>query len=185
MIEEIRNGIRELARQGAIQFRPGIIKAVDKAACRCDVQLAEDYDVVLYDVRLRAVDDEEDKGFVLFPAVGSDVIIGQMSSGGWFVSMYSVLDSLMLKVETQTMEVSKDGFVWNGGSLGGLVKIADLVSKLNALEQDINSLKTAFSAWVPVPNDGGAALKTAAGSWSGSQLVQTQKGDLEDTKITH
>ena len=48
-----------------------------------------------------------------------------------------------------------------GGQLGGLVKVEELVKKLNAVEKDLNSLKQVFTTWVTVPQDGGAALKAA------------------------
>ena len=46
----------------------------------------------------------------------------------------------------------------NGGSLGGLVKVEDITTRLNLIEKDINKLKQAFTSWSPVPQDGGAAL---------------------------
>jgi len=35
---------------------------------------------------------------------------------------------------------------------------------------DVNNLKTAFSAWIPVPSDGGAALQAATTAWSGASI---------------
>lgn len=76
-----------------------------------------------------------------------------------------------------------DQVVFNNGTLGGMVKLHDLVNKLNAIEQDINNLKSVFSSWTPVPNDGGAALKTASTSWYSQQLQPTQAADIENQKI--
>jgi phage baseplate assembly protein V len=45
-----------------------------------------------------------------------------------------------------------------------------VLTELQKLETDINDLKTVFSGWVTVPNDGGAALKTAAAAWYGSPV---------------
>lgn len=72
---------------------------------------------------------------------------------------------------------------FNGGQLGGMVKLNDVVTKLNNLEEDINKLKTAFESWTPVPNDGGSALKAASGTWAGENLTLTVKADLENTEI--
>lgn len=44
-------------------------------------------------------------------------------------------------------------------------------TELDKLKDDINSLKTVFSGWVTVPQDGGAALKTAAATWYGSPIA--------------
>jgi hypothetical protein len=73
----------------------------------------------------------------------------------------------------------------NGDNEGGVPITADVVSRLNAIEQDINTLKTVFSGWVTVPNDGGAALKAAAGAWFAQQLQQTVNSDIENQKVLH
>ena len=77
----------------------------------------------------------------------------------------------------------------NGGKNGGLIKIEDLVSRLNAIEDDINNLKTTLTGWTPVAQDGGAALKTTltipGTGWATKQLAKTKTSDLEDDKITH
>lgn len=141
----------------------------------------------LFDVRLRAAIDGSEQGVILFPKVGSTVLVGIIGNDPdtAFVCRQSEVEKAILKIGESSLEISTDGFLLNGGSLGGLINIADLVGKLNEIEQDINSLKTAFSTWVVVANDGGAALKTAAGSWAGSTLTQTQESDLEDIKIKH
>ena len=73
---------------------------------------------------------------------------------------------------------------FNGGE-NGLAKVDKLTEKINALENDINNLKTVFTTWVTAPSDGGAALKLAASSWYGTALAVTTKNELEDTKIMH
>lgn len=44
-------------------------------------------------------------------------------------------------------------------------------SDLQAIKSNVDQLRTAFAAWVPVPNDGGAALKAAATAWSSSTIT--------------
>lgn len=74
----------------------------------------------------------------------------------------------------------------NGGDNGGLVKIEKLTERLNKIEQDINKLKTVFSTtWTVTPQDGGAALRTAASTWAGALLQETQVSDMEDDKVKH
>jgi hypothetical protein len=53
------------------------------------------------------------------------------------------------------------------------------------LEKDVNALKSVFSGWTPISQDGGAALKSAAGTWFGQQLTVTSKSDIENDKIKH
>lgn len=59
--------------------------------------------------------------------------------------------------------------LWDGGavtevSIGGSAKVA--LASLVAAQLD--DLKAAIAGWVPVPNDGGAALKTALSDFAGS-----------------
>jgi hypothetical protein len=143
------------------------VLSVDSAQFTIDVEpLNGDADI--FDVRLNAVPGSEE-GFIMLPSVGSIVGIIMVNESTGFVGLYSQIDSVQ----------------FNGGVYGGLIKIEELVSKLNAIESDINSLKQAFSSWVPVPNDGGAALKASAGTWFGQQLIETQKSGLENPNIKH
>ena len=85
----------------------------------------------------------------------------------------------------EKIEATCDSIELNGGDNGGLVNVKDLTDKLNNLEKDINKLKQVFTAWTPVPQDGGAMLKSGITTWATQQLVQTQVSDIEDDKITH
>ena len=78
-----------------------------------------------------------------------------------------------------------NGVELNGNSNGGLVKVNPLVNKINVLENDINNLKTLIAAWVIVPADGGAALKTILASWYGSPIVNTIVANLENQNAKH
>ena len=71
----------------------------------------------------------------------------------------------------------------NEGALGGMVKVVELTQRLNTIEQDLNSLKSAVAAWVPVAQDGGAALKTAVSTWATSTLTPTQRSDIENQNV--
>jgi hypothetical protein len=84
------------------------------------------------------------------------------------------------------MQFKDDGTLTiNGDGCGGILISKNTSDKLNSLEKDINSLKQVFTTWVTVPNDGGAALKAAAATWSGQQLTETKPTDLENKKIKH
>lgn len=92
-------------------------------------------------------------------------------------------DSLKLEKGASSILLEDDLISINGANLGGLVKIESLISKLNTIEQDINNLKTTFSTWTPIPNDGGAALKASISSWASSQISLSAKSDLENEKV--
>lgn len=122
---------------------------------------------VYENVRLQA---HPGSGVLIIPTNGSYVIVGRMSGGNGYIAMTSDADSIQLL----------------DGSYGGLIKIDELVTKLNTLEQDLNALRDQFDTWVVVPNDGGAALKALLSpTWTVPQLTETEKEDLENTEITH
>ncbi len=52
-----------------------------------------------------------------------------------------------------------------GGSAVSIGSGSDFVALAAKVDQELNDLKSAISGWVPVPNDGGAALKAALGTW--------------------
>ena len=64
-------------------------------------------------------------------------------SGGKFtdfaVISFSEIEAISLKIGDQTAEIDKNGFVINGGNLGGLIKINELTNKLNNLVRAFNS----------------------------------------------
>lgn len=72
-----------------------------------------------------------------------------------------------------------DGVMEIGGDADFMVRFGPTKANIEELQNDINNLKSIISAWVPVPNDGGAALKAALSSWYGSALVE----QIDNAKI--
>lgn len=135
------------------------------------------------------------------PAVGSTVLVFyDFDSHCGFVASCSKIESaeivigkscavmdadgLRIDVDGISAHLDKNAVTFNGGNLGGLVRVEDLTKRLNIIENDINKLKTAVAGWTPVPQDGGGALKTAVSSWAGAQLTPTKRDDYENKKVT-
>lgn len=131
------------------------------------------------DVLLTPADEGADGKLVITPRQGSMVTVADLSGG----------ELRRLAVvhwgEVEKIACTCDSVEFNGGDLGGLVKIEKLTEKINTIERDLNKLKEVFSEWITVAQDGGAALKTAAADWASQTLTETQTGDYEDTKIKH
>lgn len=197
---EIKEAIRRLATTGIEMYcKICQVDAVDKDARACDCSPLDE-GAPLLGVNLQA-DQSGDVGFVLLPTVGSYVVVAFMSDSTAVVVLTTQIDKALVTIGSSeiaitdgdvdidingtTMKMNADGIVFNGGNNNGLVKIGDLVGRLNAIEQDINNLKTVFASWVTVPQDGGAALKAASAVWSGKRITPTKQTDIEDTKITH
>ena len=106
-------------------------------------------------------------GFLLIPKINSLVVVTFLDNSSAYVSMVAEVDEVNV----------------NGKTLGGLVKVIDLTTKLNNLENKVNALITGISGWTPVPNDGGAALKVALTTWYGTSLTLTVRANIENILI--
>ncbi|MCQ2351261.1 MAG: hypothetical protein MJ003_04730 [Paludibacteraceae bacterium] len=180
---KIKNSIKEMGGN----LLPGlkIAKVVSCSGYTCTVQIDT---IQLKDVRLRAVINNNEDKVLLTPKTGSYVLVYDMSDGKMrdlVVMSCSEVEKIEIKTENTTVDIDKNGVSINGGNLGGLVKISELTNKLNAIENDINSLKNAMQGWTPSPNDGGAALKGAVATWFANSLTVTQQNDIEDDKVKH
>ena len=173
----IADQIKTLAKQAfkgeRIYSEVCTVVSVDETERTCICQPIDD-SAEIPKVRLQAIFDQT-VGILNVPKVGSYVIVTFIDKRNSFVSTFTELEKIL---------ITTDLVEFNGGSLDGMVKVTDLVTKLNNLENDINNLKTVFSTWVTVPNDGGAALKAAAATWYAASLTPTVKNDLQNTKIT-
>lgn len=99
-----------------------------------------------------------------------------------FVS-YTEVEQVYVQVGESSVQITSDAVTFNGGENKGLVLAENLCDRLNTIEDDINSLKQAFSSWKPVAQDGGAALQTLVASWAGQTLQKTAVDDIENEKI--
>ncbi len=198
-MSDLRNIIRQLAQpDGETVALVCTVDEVDKTARTINCTPINE-GAPLLGVNLQA-NQEADYGFCLFPEKGSFVVVGFVADGAAGVVLLTekiesaeivigdtsaVMDAVGFRIKTEKMsaDINRENIIFNGGDLGGLIKIEDLTKRLNLIENDINKLKTAMSGWTPVPQDGGAALKTAAASWYGAQLTTTKRGDYENTKI--
>ena len=200
-MQNLRNVIRQLAQpDGETVALVCTVDAVDKSARTVDCSPINE-GAPLLGVNLQA-NQEGECGVCLFPEIGSYVVVGFVADGAAGVVLLTEkiesaeivigdtsavisADGVRIDVGDISANLSKSAVTFNGGDLGGLVKVEDLTKRLNLIENDINKLKAAFSTWVVAPQDGGAALKTAAGSWFGSQLSPTQRNDYENEKVKH
>jgi len=152
----------------------GTAKNVDEDRRVCDFTPVGD-EADRFDVRLQSVISET-AGMVLIPKKNSIIGVTFLNRTAGFVSLTSTLEKILIDTDLTQ---------FNGGDNGGLINIDDLITKQNIIEKDLNTVKAAISSWIPVPNDGGAALKVALTSWFSDILTLTVKQDLEDTKVTH
>lgn len=158
----------------------GIVTAVgypQNYTCTVTIGTAPDTPVTLPPVLMRVLSTSQ-ASFLEIPAVGSNCIIcfRDGKAGRPQLLWVDKADKLLLNY----------GLIQaNGGNNGGMINVEPAVTRYNLIENDVNSLKNAFMAWVVVPNDGGAALKAIAAAWAGNPLAVTTRDEIEDTKFTH
>ena len=150
--------------------------SVNKNEATCDVSPIDNEDLVWHDVRLQAL---PQSGLLILPAAGSYVVAGELGqSQGRCVLQFSAIDKVYLSAES--------GIEFNGGMKGEMVELGKVKARLNAIENDINTLKNIFSLWVPPTNnamDNGAILRAAASEWCGATLTVTSDNDLANNQI--
>lgn len=200
-MSDLRNIIRQLAQpDGETVALVCTVDEVDKTARTIDCTPINE-SAPLLGVNLQA-NQEADFGLCLFPEKGSFVVVGFVADGAAGVVLLTEkiesaeiviggtsavmdADGLRIKTEKMSADINRENIIFNGGDLGGLVKVEDLTKRLNLIENDINNLKTIMSNWSPIAQDGGAALKSAAAPWCSAQLSTTKRGDCENPKIKH
>ncbi|OJV30446.1 MAG: hypothetical protein BGO32_08615 [Bacteroidetes bacterium 37-13] len=188
-MREIKEALKQLIGEPDGTMLNAVVKAVDWSKRECTVTLPDGREIE--EVRLRAVADGEDTGIAVKPKVDSQVLVGVIGNE-LCVLLFTEVDTVELKM--QDVELTVEGgkvklkakeIELNGGNNKGLVKVLEAVNKYNAIERDLNTVKTVFSTWTPVAQDGGAALKGAISSWAGQQLTETKQSDIENDKVKH
>ena len=163
----------------------GTVQNIDEQNRSCEIKI--DDDLTLFNCRLNAVLDSYQNHLLIVPkdrsAVAFICVDGKPTDP--LIIAYSEIDKLLLQIENTTLQIDKDKIEINGGNNKGLINIEDLVSHINTIEDDINTLKTKIAAFVPVPQDGGAKLKADLADWTGQRITKTKTADIEDTKVTH
>lgn len=111
---------------------------------------------------------EVDDGELKIPAIGSTVIIAYSEYVLPFVLMYSSIDSI----------------IFMGGDLGGMVKVIDLTTKLNNLENLVNDLVGKYNTHVHGGVTTGGGVSGITNLIESTTLTPTNQTEIENTKIT-
>lgn len=109
----------------------------------------------------------QSKGLYVIPSVGSKVIVHQISDQDYYVSMFSQIDEV-------------DFF---DGSLGGMTKVITLTTKLNNLENKVNSIINTFNAHVHSGVTTGGGTSAITPTLVSGTLTPTNQVEIENAKI--
>lgn len=163
MSKELRDALRSLVKPNNDGFsKVCTVDSVDLTTLTCYcVPLNDDADII--NVRLMA---NIDNGFLLIPEVDSIVVVSFLSDSSAYVSLVSKVSEVHL----------------NGKNFDGLVKINDLVEKLNNLENIVNTIISTYNAHTHVASSFGTPTTTPVAPVTGT-LTPTIKADLENITI--
>lgn len=203
------NNIAEAIRKMAQVGRQTVslictVDAVDKDARTVDCTPLDE-GAPLLGVNLQA-NQESKFGVVVYPRVGSYVVVGFVADGSaGIVLMTDDIESLEIVVSDKTSrvvidenhvridvdeetsaELTKNGIVFNGGSLGGLIKVENLTSKLNELIDAFNNhTHTLMTGTVNVAGSPSAQTNSAPITVPAitSKHTKVKRGDYENEKV--
>ena len=143
-------------------------------------------------------------GLFLIPKIGSVVTVSYYSKDEAFISKTAELSAVrilfdetdgdpgstievlpeQISINSGKILINSEETIFNDGELLGLVKIEEMTARLNELEALLQQLNTDFASWIPVPSDGGAALKTAlTAGYLMKPVPDSKVADFENEKI--
>lgn len=152
MDEKIRTAIRKIAGNGSTQAQMCEVVSVNLNSRTATVML----NGVKYEVQLAPATGDQ---LLQIPEIGSTVFV----INGVIVG-YSDLSELWLR----------------GNQFSGLVKVSELVQKLNDLENRVNLIQNTFNAHTHA-SSGSPAVPVI----TGSPLVPTQQIQIENQNVKH
>jgi len=163
-ITDIKDAIRRINPQTNNYSVVCTVSEIDTAKCVCNCTPI-DGSAILVNVRINASDKD---GFKLIPKDGSSVLVTLINKTTGYVAMVSEVDEIHL----------------NGINEDGIVKVNDLVTKLNNLENKVNTIIATFNAHTHVASSFGSPTTTPPSPVVGT-LTPTVKIDLENIKVLH
>ena len=163
----IKDALRDLVKTDDVIYSViCTVKSVDTTDNICDCEPI-DGSADLLEVRLMA---QNSTGFLIIPKVNSIVVVTMINKYTGYVAMFSEVEEIQL----------------NGDNYDGLVRIQDLVEKLNNLEDLVNDLVLKYNththATSCLAGAGTAAPTTATET---TVLTPTQQVELENITVKH
>lgn len=179
--ELLVNAIHAVTRHFVIV--EGTVTDVDLDAWTCSVRIGEGDGVsTFYDVPLKVEIDPAGgaavsarASFLEIPEEGTGCLFGFRDGNLQRPQLYAVDKTVKILINAPLVE-------FNGGQLGGMVKVIDLTEKLNNLENLVNNLIGLYNLHThPVISEGAPTGPT--GSTEGTVLTPTEQAEIENLKI--
>jgi hypothetical protein len=189
-IEEI---IKQMAKSTLpVQVVVCKVLSVDKSKCIIDAKPVNGNADIL-DARLKAVITDDANGLIVYPAKGSHVLVNIINNDikQCYVSLMDKVESAKLTIEGNEMTLDKNKAVvkwklveFNGGNLGGFIKIVELVKRINIIEALVNALITWANLHVHTTTAPGSPTTPSITPFT-QTLQPTTVAHIENPKIKH
>lgn len=180
----VKTAVQKLAgtfKEDTVQLIIGTVESVDEDKAICSVKIQND--VTLPNVSLQASICD---GLLIIPVVDSTVYVLTSKYNTPLVIQWSDIDKFMLQVGDSYLEVKNDGsFQFNDGSFDGLVKVGELVKKINALENLLNGFISIYNTHTHTASSFGAPTTVPSAIESQQISPITQQKDIENELIKH
>jgi len=151
----------------------GKVTSVDQEAKTCTVEPMNG-DADLLGVYMQAYE-SADTGIIIIPEVNSYVVVHFLTKDQAYITKTTGVSEVII--------LTSAGIKLNGDQYGGLIKIEELKTQIDKNTALLKSIQDVFKAWVPVPSDGGAALKTASSAFI--NLSRANLDDIENETVKH
>jgi len=180
----IKTAIQKMAgtfKDDTVQLFIGTVESVDEDKAICSVKIQND--VILPNVSLQASICD---GILISPVKDSTVSVLTSKYNTPLIIQYSDIDKFELTVNYSSFLVKNDGsFQFNDGSFDGLVKVGELVKKINALENLLNGFITIYNTHTHTASSGGGATTVPSATETQKINPITQQSDIENDLIKH
>lgn len=119
------------------------------------------------------------------PKIGTLALVGAIHNGeACFMISCEEIEEIELIDQSGFKVNLNDGLLLiNGEEFGGIVNAKELKKQVDKNTLILEKMQTAFTNWIPVPNDGGASLKGLVASFV--SLQRADLSDIENTTIKH
>lgn len=172
MSDELRKALVQLIEKYIPdQVKVGIVKTVDKSKQICSVDLIDD-EIELFEIKLAAGGEGENE-FVIFPTIGSAVLVGSINNmpNSHYLVKVTKIESMMI----------------GGDAFGGLIKNKELNDNLKAIKDYLIELKSAIATGlnavgVGAAANGGTAKAAFDSAMAGKAIDFT---DMQNERIKH
>lgn len=183
--EKIKQQFKQLQKTNAVVFSCKVL-SIDKD--EKTIKVEDSFGIEYPDVRLKSSISDTD-AVIKYPLKDSYVLVAMIGNqeNDLLVIAFDDVEEIEGVIGDISFKVNKDEILLNGDGNKGLVKIEDLVSKLNDLENGVNQLKNEFNSHTHnAPQAPTGTIPTAPPLVPSTLNMQnTVVNDLENKKVKH